>query len=153
MYSTSFKNLFRAWHRINMTLSLSFFTLRQPALAAAVLLYSSFPPALPRHAIKIGSFRQTRVTSEATVKGRLHKTVDRKPPTPKAPPEKSPKSSSYNRGGKVGGKGGKFGSAGSKGKADKDKDKDDSKPKVTKARSAYNFYLLKRIAQVRHTSI
>lgn len=91
---------------------------------------------------------QTR-SSDAAAKNRLEKVAvaDKKAPTSnsKTIPEKSPRGSNSTRGGK-GNKGGKAGAAGSKDKGGKDKD--DGKPKITKARSAYNFYLLKRIAQV-----
>lgn len=54
-------------------------------------------------------------------------------------PEKSPK----------GGKGSKSGKGTRAAASTSASSKDSGKPKVTKARSAYNFYLLNRIAQVR----
>lgn len=97
-------------------------------------------------------FQTRSSTTEAAPKSkRLQKmpAADRKAHPPaanaKAVPEKSHKGSAASKASK-GGKGGKGGSAGAKDKSGKDKD--ESKPKVTKARSAYNFYLLKRIAQV-----
>lgn len=53
--------------------------------------------------------------------------------------------SSKGGGGAKGGKGSRGGKGGAGGKGDGDKN---DAPKPKKARSAYNFYLLKRIAQV-----